>query len=552
MRVADDELTKNQYRREWRRGGVHEHDQPIQVKDDRQRMVVALVQKKVAELLGSEKFNMSFQIGMLASFESFLETTRLKRSDDDGVGNFDDAEQVEDVRDDMLRLATREGIDVRDVNRMARDYRDVFQKELPHPKMDALVDSLKTAWTTGKKALIFVRRVKSVDELKRKLDQQYDAWLTLLLRERLPESVRSQFDEMVARYRREKRQAVSSPQARVSGEQSAEDEVDDRGGTDTFFAWFFRGKGPTGVVSGANIQRRFIQKGTAYSTFFEDNYVMDLLGAEPGTVADSLAHMLQLSPAQLRLEMARRARRYIGRAKRLQRADRMEAAQAAALELLKERQDDLGAQARLIWHERFETSIRSSVASDAPDVTDALEWVTFFTELRHPDRAQLRAALWPEAVSGSERERFRDRELRAQVLASAARLGHALIDLYVLTIQRLGSLEQRTLEADDEGDAQGRRRIHEYLDLLEQQRITPLGERTWAAFDELSEIARNFELVLDVNAHDARTKPLAETARYFGTLLGEQQPVARNVWPSEQDSRSAVPHARLSIRPGEH
>ena len=173
---------------------------------------------------------------------------------------------------------------------MARDYRDVFQKELPHPKMDALVESLKSSWTTGKKALIFVRRVKSVDELKRKLDQQYDAWLTLLLRERLPESVRSQFDEMVAKYRREKRQAVSSPQARVSSEQSAEDEVDDRGGTDTFFAWFFRGKGPTGVVSGANIQRRFIQKGTAYSTFFEDNYVMDLLGAEPGTVADSLAH----------------------------------------------------------------------------------------------------------------------------------------------------------------------------------------------------------------------------------------------------------------------
>jgi superfamily II DNA or RNA helicase len=524
MRIADNELTKNQYRREWRRGGVHEHDDPIRVEDDRQRMVVALVQKKVAELLGSEKFNMSFQIGMLASFESFLETTRLKRSDEDGAGNFDDAEQVDNVRDDMLRLATREGIDVRDVNRMARDYRDVFQKELPHPKMDALVDSLKTAWTTGKKALIFVRRVKSVDELKRKLDEQYDAWLTALLRERLPERVQGQFDEIVAKYRREKGQAVTSRRA-LSSEQSTEDEVDDRGGTDTFFAWFFRGKGPTGVVSGANVQRRFIQKGTTYSTFFEDNYVMDLLGAEPGTVADSLADRLQVSPALLRVEMARRARKYIGRAKRLQRADRMEAAQAAALELLKERQDGLGTTARMIWHERFETSIRSSGASDAPDVSDALEWVTFFTELRRPKRAPLRATLWPEAVSGSERERFRERELRAQLLASAARLGHALIDLYVLTIQRLGSLEQRTLEADDEGDAQGRRRIHEYLDLLEQQRTTPLGERPWAAFDELFEIARNFELVLDVNAHDARTKPLAETARYFGTLLGEQQPV---------------------------
>ena len=38
--------------------------------------------EKVSELLGHERFNCSFQIGMLASFESFLETARLKRDDD--------------------------------------------------------------------------------------------------------------------------------------------------------------------------------------------------------------------------------------------------------------------------------------------------------------------------------------------------------------------------------------------------------------------------------------------------------------------------------------
>jgi len=138
MRVAGEQLTKNQYRREWRRGGVHKHDEPIRMDDDRQRLVVALVQKKVAELLGSEKFNMSFQIGMLASFESFLETTRLKRTDDEVEGTFDDADQTNDVRDEALRLAAREGIDVRDVNRLTRHYRDTFGKEMPHPKMDAL------------------------------------------------------------------------------------------------------------------------------------------------------------------------------------------------------------------------------------------------------------------------------------------------------------------------------------------------------------------------------------------------------------------------------
>src|SRR5205823_9101413 len=116
MRMGGEDLTKNQYRREWRRGGVHQHDEPIRTDDDRQRLVVALVQKKVAELLGSETFNMSFQIGMLASFESFLETTRLKRTDNENEANFDDAEQTGDVRDEALRLAAREGSDVRDVN----------------------------------------------------------------------------------------------------------------------------------------------------------------------------------------------------------------------------------------------------------------------------------------------------------------------------------------------------------------------------------------------------------------------------------------------------
>src|SRR5262249_19190045 len=168
----------------------------------------------------------------------------LKRTDEEIVGNFDDAEQVDDVRDEMLRLATREGIDVRDVNRLARHYREVFQKELPHPKMDALVKSLKTAWTAGKKSLIFVRRVKSVDELKRKLDEQYDDWLIRSLRERLPESVRAHFEQVVGKYEREKRQALASLQERdinvASVGDTAESGTDDRGGTDTFFAWFFR------------------------------------------------------------------------------------------------------------------------------------------------------------------------------------------------------------------------------------------------------------------------------------------------------------------------
>ncbi len=182
MPVNGAELTKNQYRREWRQGGVLEHDKAIKVTDPRKRLVVALVQKKVAELLGSGKFNMSFQIGMLASFESFLQTSKLRR--DDETGNFDDPDQTRDLSD-----AVKEGLDVRDVNRLARNYYNRFQEHLPHPKMDEVVEALSTAWLTGKKTLVFVRRVASVKELEQKLDERYDKWLIPYLRENLPQEV---------------------------------------------------------------------------------------------------------------------------------------------------------------------------------------------------------------------------------------------------------------------------------------------------------------------------------------------------------------------------
>ena len=49
--------------------------------------------------------------------------------------------------------------------------------------------------------------------------------------------------------------------------------------------------------------------------------------------------------------------------------------------------------------------------------------------------------------------------------------------------------------------------------------------RAAVAFDELAQIAQNFDLILDVNAPEARTMPLAEASRFFGSLLRQQQPV---------------------------
>ena len=163
-------------------------------------------------------------------------------------------------------------------------------------------------------------------------------------------------------------------------------------------------------------------------------------------------------------------------------------------------------------------------ASQAPEIGDWLELPTFFTELRQ--RPNCGSGCGPRRRTLIKSEAFREQELRAQMLASAARLGHGLIDLYMMTICRLNSIELRAQEADgDETTDRVAGRIHEYLALLERQMETPIGVRDWGAFDELAEIALNFDLILDVNEPEARQQPIAETARVFGQLLRRQQPV---------------------------
>jgi hypothetical protein len=124
---------------------------------------------------------------------------------------------------------------------------------------------------------------------------------------------------------------------------------------------------------------------------------------------------------------------------------------------------------------------------------------------------------------------FRERELRRELLSTTARLGHPIIDLYVLAMRQRGTLKTRAADAVDIGLTDAEQEALSFtsaiLSLLDEQRRTPLDDREWAAFDELAAAAMHFDLVLDVNEPNARTKPLAEAGRVFGALLRQQQPV---------------------------
>jgi hypothetical protein len=110
-------------------------------------------------------------------------------------------------------------------------------------------------------------------------------------------------------------------------------------------------------------------------------------------------------------------------------------------------------------------------------------------------------------------------------LGTAARLGHAFIDLYIMVISRLGSLDLRSQEEKEDRSAVINDRIDQFLAILKHQMQVPLGQRDWGAFDELAEISSHYHLIMDANAPDAKDQSLVETRRLFGQMLRQQQPV---------------------------
>ncbi|HXV59908.1 MAG TPA: helicase-related protein [Vicinamibacteria bacterium] len=531
LKIADQKYSKNMYRREWRAGGYDAPSSPMRLEDPKQRLVVGLIQKKVAEALRDKRFNNHFQIGMLSSFESFLETVghrkRLARQNVDGNH---DGERRHFEGEQEASVDERRGADTFSLATVVDSYSKEFGEPLPHPKLDATARSLASAFDTGDKALVFVRRVATVTELKKKLDTIFDDWIYSKMVAALPE-LKEPIDGLFSRYRQERERASTGPKEDSSHEEVDQVEedlrhavVDDEGGNDTFFAWFFRGEGPGRVLSGAAFQKnRLSSMASVYSTLFEDDYVAWLLG-QPSDPLEQLANMLARSPADLQAELKQLAYNYF-RSRSQQKSGYprfyvVEAYQAAALQLLRDRDGDLGPRASVVLQERFPLVVdgRADAPERFPPPSDGIGIVTFFTELvKTPN---LRRAIWPEDEAGEFRERFRNRERRRELISAMSRLGASYIDLYLTAIRRLGSFGTRK-----EMDAEQPERVltEDFIELLTRQSTTP----GFHAFRELSGAAAAFETLLSVNFPDAHHVPLAELPEMFGRSLQHQVPVGR-------------------------
>lgn len=511
LEIGQEEYTKNMYRREWRNGGVQTHDLPLEIPEERSRLIVALVQKKVAELLGTARFNRSFQIGMLSSFESFFETAKVAASGEEPAV-FDGSEQTEDQ-------IQKEGIDTPSLNSLASSYREKFGSPMPHPKMEVIVAHLQESFQRDEKTLIFVRRIKSVKELKQKLDERYDEWLMAYLRKQLPPSVKDDLERAIGRYEQDHR-------AQASTSWRGGDADIEGGGSDTFFAWFFRGDGPSGFFSGAALNNnRFGSEGSAYSTFFEDNYITGLLGECADPIAE-IGRRCNKSEGEVAKEVRENVYAFVRQSSRQRKTPRLRIFrefQHSALFFLAENALDSGLKerARTIYLERFGPSLPrpAEVPPKFPQPRRYLKEVTFFSELRKHD--DLREEIWPKEQALEFHPAFRRQEQRRELLSAVARLGRPLIDLWILAAKRTGSILERAQERTEERSAD---LIREFIDLLEGETVT--GQASQSAYHELAEVGKNFDLLMSVNFHEAREKPLRDLAHLFGSALGNQSPVA--------------------------
>ena len=231
LKIAGKEKTRNMYRKEWR---YEERLAKISLKTDEQKLITALVQRKVGDVLDKQGGNPSFQIGLLASFESFAETAQSGPVEFDGDTTERDSDDAADqhvigaIRDSYLRAE--------------------LGRTLPHPKMDIVTDSLaQELFHHGRKQIIFVRRVKSVKELKDKLDDHYTCWLAGKIRDGLSEhpDQRSMMDRIIEEYDSQSKQRDGDSLNEEFREgRSGETEDRQPPKNDNLFSWFFRGACP--------------------------------------------------------------------------------------------------------------------------------------------------------------------------------------------------------------------------------------------------------------------------------------------------------------------
>lgn len=489
--------TRNMYRTEHRSGPHAEITLGLH-----QQLFAALMQKKVSESLNQNN-NGKFELGMLASFESYLPSNHNQPVLFDGTEERRGPSGEGDAADRNV------------VEWLVNDYNNHFGKFPPHPKMDDVAGRAgNAAFGADKKQLIFVRRVGSVGELKAKLEDHYNAWIGDYIAA----------DGEVAHWF-----GVYADLARRRESGRLDDEQDgDGANVSSFFAWFYRGANDVLAQAGAKLQPTpFNYRNTlaSNSAMFATNW-STLPGMPPaGEVDFNALQGLPLLPS------------------RPTRAHNFEHGQYAYLRAVASGDSAAGLVASRILALAFDDVGGATGPVDRAALIEEVGRQTLWEAIRAETALAALGRDWSVATFdvmagadvGAADQAIRHVLVHHRLTAAACRLDHPFIDLYALRASRGKN--------GDEGSADDKL-IQAFAELLLRQSAQP---NAFSSFVILRDLAANLALLLKQNFEDAMTKPVGELTTYLTRQLQPLSPVV-GATGFNSPSRSAI--ARKFRMPG--
>ncbi len=522
--------TRNMYRQEHRFGETAE----VKLEKDEQKLVTALVQKKVGERMTRSGANPAFQIGMMASFESYAQTAKAEPV------QFDSDEPTSDQNDAQDRHV---------VSHIVNSYKEAgLGKTLPHPKMDAVsLQLFEKLFQQGKKQLVFVRRVKSVKELKDKLDDHYNAWLEAYINKQVENSseLQSVFRGLFDQYRKEslyKDTDISEGSFKEGQTGDAEDNQPPK--NDTFFAWFFRGKlDPKAqdilkklekaLPTPEALRKRLAAKNEPISLLLELNWARYI--AEKDSI--SLLDLINLNKRSI-LE---KAQKYIVGQLQDDKLDVYHACQLGFIEWYSNQPKRQYLQPLLKSLRSQQTPPIKKIAKDISlsDLEKNLLLDTFYTELHRVGLAQtllpLQAQIYQKLEEYCWDEKLFDKlDVHCRLISLSLRTGHGIVDVYLSRVHQGGA------------DLTAETRQAWMKDLVSSLKVQQASCQ-FSTYSELCALSDQLDLIIKVNIPDVFDEPKESRRTFISKNLNPVSPV---IGATGETSGNRSPQARKFRMPG--
>lgn len=498
--------SRNMYRKEYRCSG-----KAVVPMNDKQKLFAALVQKRVTEVL-NEDFSGKFQTGMLASFESYIPENKDKNEEFDGQN---EGEEKKTPDQNIIR-------------ELVQSYKARFNHAPPHPKMDHVAKQLATEmFSDGRKQLVFVRRVKSVSELKNKLEEHYDSWIIKYMTQHCPTLP---FQEIFDTYIAETRKNINCNITEAEIDSHNPDEKVPPS-NDNFFTWFFRGesndlikqwKAKNNLKAPDDLRSPLVIKSSSTYYWFELNWANFLSETPPPTKAIYDIHTDLCSENNG------------------SKISDFEQVQYAYFCWLEGRGNDS--------QKRFASTLKSFYFPSTPmcskldveKVEKLLHKNTFFNALA----AELASDIFPHwqtlktlyhegIVKETEQQLKHDIKrlhIHKEILFALIRIDHLLIDAYLVFCEH--------------PDLKDESFITKFVERLKQQKAIKAG---FSSYKILSGLADQLDLIIKVNFSDIYHKSLSEIRKHIVSQIAPFSPV---IGATGQNSSNRSPQARRFRMPG--